>query len=157
MDGIRRNVGAINIRTLNGELVNQIIDGDSPIQQICLNSLTNTIYIGRNELGISGPDASSIMRSDEKRLVARNIENGNNLFSFKAKLWRIKYLSLSLDNKILASSSSDGVVRLWDPYNGEIYSEVEHNVRGGYPLAFASDSKTLAYCVRRAVNIVSTH
>lgn len=154
-DGRNYAWGAINVYDLAGNLVKQITDGDSRVNQISFDGHGNILYIGRSDLNVVGSDSTARKRSDPNRLVARNVNNGELLFSFQGKLWEVSHLSSARTNSLLASSSEDGIVRLWNSNTGELYLEVERDVKGGFPLAFNFNGEMLAYCTRHTVHIVS--
>lgn len=61
----------------------------------------------------------------------------------------IRSADFSPDGRLLATSSLDGTVRLWDPYRGEELTRLDPSVGPLYRVAFAPDGQTLAVAGHR--------
>ncbi|HEV7892029.1 MAG TPA: PEGA domain-containing protein [Pyrinomonadaceae bacterium] len=137
---------------------------------IAFNSSGNVVAVGTQGGGIrlwdvstgadvltikEGKDSDSIAMSPDGTVVAQASEG-----DFSIRLWStndestlkrlaghtddVSYMVFSPDNKLLATSSDDETVRLWDVETGRVkILNTSTEVLGMGPLAFSPDGKTL--------------
>ena len=63
---------------------------------------------------------------------------------FKKHQGPVQCVQFAPDGKVLATSSSDGTIRLWDPTAGAELTVLQGHTNDVFAIAFAPDGRTLA-------------
>ncbi len=100
------------------------------------------------------PDGLTLaMGSNDHSLRLVDVDTGRergNLTGHEQGVWALAYSS---DSKMLASASSDGTVRVWNPDQQKLLTTLKP---GGYSVAFRPDGKRLAVGSDYAIRIYNT-
>jgi serine/threonine protein kinase/WD40 repeat protein len=150
------------IQTDNGDIV---IESDDPDVEVLVTQGDKTVAIldgktkqkvtldtGEYTLNLSGeadglkmelPQTFALRRGDKKIVTIKRLPPGE-ISRWQAHTRAVQQLALSPDGKILASSSSDQTVRLWNLDNGQLIHTLEGHTGDVGVVAFSPDGKVLA-------------
>jgi WD40 repeat protein len=89
-------------------------------------------------------DGSLIITDGANGIQARNLFNGELVYSIPSSVDLDKAAALSPDGRILALSSADGFLRLWDATNGQLLHAIQTQASSPFMISWSRNNKALA-------------
>jgi WD40 repeat protein len=92
-------------------------------------------------------------REDQKTVQILDADNLEEVLTLGGNTAYITRLVFSLDGKLMASGSEDGVIRIWDVASGQSVSIIRGHTGAVEQISFHPDGRRMASCSRNSVKV----
>ncbi len=144
--------GVIRFVLIRESTETEIIPTDSPQFQLP-DGVRARIGRGRiNKMALS-PDNNVLAVASVIGIWLYDVQSGDALTLLMAHTSNVNTIAFSPNSNILASGSTDKIVRLWDISTGELQHAFVGHAGGVFDIAFSSDGKVLASASIHEINL----